>query len=74
MNILKVRTETLAVTRQLVNEDFSRHDSAEWHEDLKNVVITELLRDIIDEQVGTFWTYMQTNTLHCNNWHKDITY
>jgi len=53
-------TKTLALACQLVDKHFCRHDGAKLRKDLKNVIITELFRQIVDKQIGTLRTYMQT--------------
>lgn len=49
-------TKTLAEICLFVNEDFSRDDISKGHKHLQQVLVSELLGQVVDEQVGTFWT------------------
>lgn len=49
-------TEALAKVCLFVDEDFGRNHVSKRHEHLENVLVTELLRQVVDEQVGTFRT------------------
>lgn len=44
-------TKTFAKVCLLVNEDFGRDDSSEWQECLHQILVAELLRQVVDEQV-----------------------
>lgn len=50
-------TEALAKVCLFVDEDFGRNHVSERHEHLENVLVSELLRQVVDEQVGTFRTW-----------------
>lgn len=50
-------TEALAKVCLFVDEDFGRNHVSERHEHLENVLVSELLRQVVDEQVGAFRTW-----------------
>lgn len=51
------RTEALAKVCLFVDEDFGRDHISERHEHLQYVLVSELLGQVVDEQVGTFGTW-----------------
>lgn len=57
MKSASVLTEALAKVCLFVDEDFGRNHVSERHEHLENVLVSELLRQVVDEQVGTFRTW-----------------
>lgn len=50
-------TEALAKVCLFVDEDFGRDHVSERHEHLEYVLVSELLGQVVDEQVGTFGTW-----------------
>lgn len=50
-------TEALAKVCLFVDEDFGRDHVSERHEHLQYVLVSELLGQVVDEQVGTFGTW-----------------
>lgn len=55
-DIFQQLTKTLAEVCLFVNENFSRDDISKRHEHLKQVLVSKLLGQVVDEQIGTFWT------------------
>lgn len=53
----QILTEALAKVCLFVDEDFGRDHVSERHEHLQYVLVSELLGQVVDEQVGTFWTW-----------------
>jgi len=53
-------TKAFAQVRLFVNEYFCGDDIAKGHEHLHEVLVTELLRQMIDEQVGSVGTCHNT--------------
>lgn len=51
------RTEALAKVCLFVDEDFGRDHISERHEHLQYVLVSKLLGQVVDEQVGTFRTW-----------------
>ena len=51
------RTEALAKVCLFVDEDFGRDHVSERHEHLEYVLVSKLLGQVVDEQVGTFGTW-----------------
>lgn len=51
-----LRTEALAKVCLFVDEDFGRDHISERHEHLQYVLVSKLLGQVVDEQVGTFRT------------------
>lgn len=49
-------TKALAEICLFVNEDFSRDDVSKGHKHLQQVLVSKLLGEVVDEQVGTFGT------------------
>lgn len=49
-------TEALAKVCLFVDEDFGRNHVSKRHEHLEDVLVSELLRQVVDEQVGAFGT------------------
>ena len=49
-------TEALAQVGLFVDEDFGRNHVPERHEHLQDVLVTKLLGEVVDEQVGPFGT------------------
>lgn len=47
-------TKTLAEICLFVNEDFSRDDVPKGHKHLEQVLVSKLLGQVVDEQIGTF--------------------
>ena len=52
-------TKALALTCGAVHVDLGTDDVAEWHEHLGELSITELLWQVVDEQVTTFRSYLE---------------
>lgn len=50
-------TKTLAQVCLLVNENLGRHDIPKGHKHLQQVLVSKLLGQVIDEQVGSLWTF-----------------
>lgn len=50
-------TEALAKVCLFIDEDFGRDHVSERHEHLQYVLVSELLGQVVDEQVGTFGTW-----------------
>lgn len=53
-NTPKTLTETFALVRGPVNEDFRTYHSAKRHEHLHQLAVAKLLGQMVDEQVATF--------------------
>ena len=51
-----LHTKALAQIGLFVNEDLSRNNIPKWHEHLQNVLVSKLLREVINEKVCSFWT------------------
>lgn len=51
------RTEALAKVCLFVDKDFGRDHVSERHEHLQYVLVSKLLGQVVDEQVGTFGTW-----------------
>lgn len=49
-------TEALALVRRSVHEDLGGDDGAKGQKHLHELVVSELLRQVVDEEVGTFRT------------------
>lgn len=49
-------TKTLAEVCLFVNEDLSRDDISKGHKHLEQVLVSKLLRQVVNEQVGPLWT------------------
>lgn len=49
-------TEAFALVGGSVNKHFSRNDIAKGQEHLQHLRVTELLRQVVDEDVTTLWT------------------
>ena len=50
-------TKTLAQVCLLVYKNLGRHDIPKGHKHLQQVLISKLLRQVVDEQVGSLWTF-----------------
>lgn len=50
-------TKTFAEVRLFINEDFGRHNVSKWHEHLQDVLVTELLGQVVYEEIGSLWAY-----------------
>lgn len=55
-NFSQKLTKTLAEICLFVNEDFSGDDISKGHKHLQQVLVSKLLGQVVDEQVGAFWT------------------
>lgn len=49
-------TETFAEVGLFVDENFGRNHVSEGQKHLQQVLVSELLRQVVDEQVGPLWT------------------
>lgn len=67
--VITYKTETLAQVCLLVYKNLGRHDIPKGHKHLQQVLVSELLGQVVDEQVGSFWTFLlapsSTDTLLC---------
>jgi len=51
-----VLTKALALIGCTVNVDFGADNVAEWQKHLRQFGVAEFLRQMIDEEIATFWT------------------
>lgn len=55
-DVFWLHTEALAQIGLFVDEHFGRHYVSKRHEHLQNVLVPELLRQVINEKVCSFWS------------------
>lgn len=50
-------TKALAQIGLFVNEDFGRDHISKRHKHLEKILVSKLLGQVVDEQVGALWPY-----------------
>lgn len=55
--ITKTLTKALAQIGLFVNKDFGRDHISKRHKHLQKILVPKLLWQVVDEQIGTFWSY-----------------
>lgn len=56
IKICRKLTEALALVGDTINEDLGADDLAKGHEHLGEFSIAKLLRQVVDEEITTFWS------------------